>query len=149
MTKAAYKTPKIWLTLDACSLIFEKFRKQMDFDEPIPPFNTRYKGKLEGILNSVNQTFGGKYLNPTILDASASYFNQLIRGHPFQNGNKRVAVLFTHYFLLMNGLDYNLSYGEMFNFAVRIAIASELGFSSDRTKDWSKKIIEEFTIDYE
>lgn len=121
----------------------------MDFDEPIPPFNTRYKGKLEGILNSVNQTFGGKYLNPTILDASASYFNQLIRGHPFQNGNKRVAVLFTHYFLLMNGLDYNLSYGEMFNFAVRIAIASELGFSSDRTKDWSKKIIEEFTIDYE
>ena len=113
--------------------------------EPIPEFDTRFPGKLEGILNSVRQTFGGELLNHTVLDAAAAYFNQLIRGHPFRNGNKRMAVLFTHYFLLAHGVDFNLSYNELFFFAVTVAKAGERGISSEKTRDWSKKIIERFS----
>lgn len=77
--------------------------------------------------------------------AAAAYFNQIIRGHPFKNGNKRMAVLFTHYFLLAHQVDYSLSYNEMFNFALTVAIAGEQGISSEKTLVWSRKIIEKFT----
>lgn len=112
--------------------------------EPIPPYDTRFPGKLEGILDSVRQTFDGKLLNTTILEAAAAYFNQLIRGHPFKNGNKRMAVLFTHYFLLAHSVDFTLSYNELFYFAVTVAKAGELGINSEKTRDWCKTIIERF-----
>ena len=84
-------------------------------------------------------------LNQTILDAAAAYFNQLIRGHPFRNGNKRMAVLFTHYFLLAHGVDFTLSYNELFYFAVTVAKAGEQRISSEKTRDWSKTVIERFS----
>ena len=92
-------------------------------------------------------TYAGSHLNGTILDAAAAYFNQLVRGHAFINGNKRLAVLFTHFFLLSNGVDYTLSYKEMYNFAVEIARAGEAQLSGDDTKVLCKKIIENFTED--
>lgn len=117
----------------------------MGEDEPIPEFETRFPGKLEGILESVRQSFAGKFLNPTILNSAAAYFNQIIRGHPFRNGNKRMGVLFTHYFLLSHGIDLTLHYNELFNFAVLLARAGEQGISQDMTKQWSLKVLIAFT----
>lgn len=145
MIKKLLETPKNWLTPEECERIFEVFRKRLELGEPIPPFNTRFQGKLEGILFSVSQTFGGSPLNGTILDASAAYFNQIIRGHPFKNGNKRMAVLFTHVFLLNHGIDYELSYAEMFNFAIAVARAGESGITSEKTRDWCRVVIAKFT----
>ncbi len=145
MTKKLYGTPKNWLTLDVSRSLFETFRKQMGEEEPIPEFETRFPGRLEGILESVRQSFAGSYLNPTILDAAAAYFNQIIRGHPFRNGNKRMGVLFTHYFLLSHGIDLTLRYNELFNFAVLLARAGEQGISQDMTKQWCFKVLKAFT----
>lgn len=145
MTKKLYETPKHWLTRDVCAQLFKIFREKLEFDEPIPPFETRFEGKLESILSSIRQTFNGQFLNKTILDAAAAYFNQLIRGHPFQNGNKRMGVLFTHIFLLSHGIDYTLRFNEMYNFAVLIARSGEKGIDSEATKQWCKEIIKEFT----
>lgn len=94
MIKKILATPKYWLNLEDCSLIFENFRKKVEFDEPIPAFETRFPGKLESIINSVKQTYNDKFLNPTILDTAAAYFNQLVRGHAFENGNKRRSASF-------------------------------------------------------
>ena len=113
--------------------------------EPIPPFETRFPGKLESILESVRQTFGGQLLNPTLEEAAAAYFNTLIRGHPFRNGNKRMAVLFTHYFLLAHSVDFTLTYNELFFFAITVAKAGEQRISNDKTKEWCQKIIERFS----
>lgn len=93
----------------------------------------------------MGQTFKREYLNSTVLDASAAYFNQLVRGHPFQNGNKRIAVLFTHYFLLLHDIDFTLTSREIYNFAVAVAIAAERGISAEGTKKWCKIIISKFT----
>jgi death-on-curing protein len=140
------RTPTRWLNLRDSRHIFENFKKALEtLGEPIPPFESRFPGKLEGILESVRQTFDGSLLNPTVLDAAAAYFNQLIRGHPLQNGNKRMAVLFTHYFLLAHGVDFTMSYNELFFFAITVAKAGEQKISSDKTRDWCKKIIERFT----
>lgn len=147
MTKNLYKTPKIWLTLDVCEKLLEGFRNQLEKREPLPPFNTRYEGKLEGILGSVEQTYEGKYLNSTVLTAAASYFNQFIRGHSFENGNKRLGVLYTHIFLLMNGVDFTLTSEEMYNLAIAIAEAGEKGHKPEETKQVCIKIFEMFTKD--
>lgn len=145
MTKKLYETPKNWLTPDVCARLFKIFREKLEFDEPIPPFEIRFEGRLESILSSVRQSFNDRFLNKTVLDAAAAYFNQLIRGHPFQNGNKRMAVLFTHIFLLLHGIDFTLRFNEMYNFAIFIARASENGIDSETTKQWCKEVIEEFT----
>lgn len=147
MTKNLLKSPKYWLNLADCESIFQNSKNLLAQEGPIPPFNQRFKGKLEGILGSVCQTFDGTPLNKTVLDASAAYFNQLIRGHAFENGNKRCAVLYTHWFLLMNEVEFTLTAKEMYTFAVTVAKAGERDISAETTKQWCKKIINKFTKD--
>ena len=147
MTERIYETPKSWLTLGVCAQIFENFKRSLEFDEPIPPFETRFKGRLESIVESVSQTFDGKQLNPTILDAASAYFYQIISGHPFENGNKRVAVLYTHSFLLINGLDFDLSFNEIYNFAVVVAMSGKGKVEVKEVRDFCSEVIEKFTKD--
>lgn len=143
------KTPKNWLTLEDCERLLLDFKTILSREEPIPPFENRYPHKLEGILGSVNQTFDGKYLNRTVLAAAASYFNQFVRGHAFENGNKRCAVLFTHWFLLINDVEPTLTPDEMYNFAILIARAGEDNVKPETTKNWCKKILNEFSKNLE
>lgn len=145
MTRNLLRKPKYWLTLEDCEDLFRNSKDLLAQEEPIPPFEERFEGKLEGIIGSVSQTFGGKPLNSNVLEAAASYFNQFVRGHAFRNGNKRCAVLFTHFFLLMNGIDYTLTSREMYAFAVAIAEAGERGIKADETKGQCKEIISKFT----
>ena len=147
MTKKLFLTPKHWLTLDDSKTLFDTFREQMGENEPIPRYETRFPGKLEGILESVRQSFDDRYLNTTVLDAAASYFNHIIRGHPFRNGNKRMGVLFTHYFLLTHDVDLTLEYNELFSFAILVARAGERGVKPELTKIWCSEIIKEFSED--
>ncbi len=147
MIKKLSKTPTHWLDLPTCARIFGIFRKNLGYNEPIPEFETRYPGKLEGIIESVRQTYGGKFLNPTVLDSAAAYFNQLVRGHAFTNGNKRAAVLYTHYFLLRQGIDFSLTAGDLYNFAVYLARVGETERPPDETKEWCKRVIADFTVD--
>lgn len=136
--------PLFWLTITESEVIFNKFKYLIQFDEPIPNFETRFPKKLESILESIRQTFEEEPLNATILDAASAYFNQIIRGHPFRNGNKRMAVLFTHVFLLMHGIDFVLNYKEMYSWAVGIAVFSEK-LNGEETKNICREIIEKFT----
>lgn len=136
----------MWLTLKMSRNIFERFKPFIDFDEPIPPFDTRFPGRLESILGSVKATYNGKYLNSTVLDASASYFYQLIKGHPFQNGNKRIAVLLTHIFLTINGVDFTVSEKSLYNLAMIVAnLPRRWGIF--RAKDAIKKFFSGYTKD--
>lgn len=148
MTKNLLKKPRYWLTLEDCENLFQDFKDLLSQEEPLPQFNERFEGKLEGIIGSVSQTFDDKPLNLTVQEAAAAYFNQIIRGHAFENGNKRCAVLFTHFFLLMNGVTYTLTKNEMYAFAVAIAKAGEKGYKPEDTKIVCMKIFEDFTIDW-
>lgn len=147
MTKNLIKKPKYWLSLVDCESLFQNFKSLLAQEEPIPPFNQRFEGKLEGILGSVCQTFNGIPLNKSVLDAAAAYFNQFVRGHAFENGNKRCAVLYTHWFLLMNEVEFTLTTKEMYVFAVTVAKAGERNINAETTKQWSKEIINKFTKD--
>jgi death-on-curing family protein len=75
----------------------------MEYGEPIPPFDTRYPDKLESCLKTPFQTFHRKGLYPTFETKAAILLYLMIKNHPFQNGNKRVAILTLIYFLIQNG----------------------------------------------
>jgi len=93
----------------------------MPYDEPIPPFATRYKGKLESCLGEPFQTFDGKYLHPTLVKRAAVLFYLVIKNHPFINGNKRMAVTLTLVFFYVNKRWLDASPNGLYRVARRIA----------------------------
>ncbi len=94
-----------------------------EFTEDIPPFETRYNGVLEGIIEQVKAEYFGKELYKGIVTKSAWLFYCLIKNHPFFNGNKRVAVVALFDFLKRNVaelyLDENAIINDLFKMAVK------------------------------
>ncbi len=52
----------------------------------------REMGLLESALAQPSMGFGEAYLHRTIFDQAAAYLFHLCAGHPFVDGNKRVAL---------------------------------------------------------
>jgi len=99
----------------------EMARRQMDWDEPIPDFGTRFPGKLESCLVQAFQTFGKRDLYPTLMDKAAIMFYLMIKNHPFINGNKRIAVTSVITFLLLNKKWLSVTNDQLYNIAVWVA----------------------------
>ena len=93
----------------------------MTWSEPIPDFSTRFTDSLERCLSAPFQTFGGKELYPTALNKAAILFYLMIKNHPFQNGNKRIAMTTLFYFLFEDKKWLKVDTKELYNFARWIA----------------------------
>ncbi len=70
--------------------------------DPISCFSRHDKNKLEAILNNPYQTFNQKDLYPTFNKKVAILYYGLIKGHCFENGNKRIATATLFSFLYIN-----------------------------------------------
>jgi death-on-curing family protein len=92
-----------------------------EFDEPIPDFETRFAGSLESCLAVPFQKFGGKSPYPTFTAKASILFYLMIKNHPFQNSNKRVAMTALTVFMFMNGKWLNVSSRELYNLTVWVA----------------------------
>ena len=93
----------------------------MNWDEPIPPFRTRYPRVLESCIASPYQTYNRRDLYPTLEDKAAILFYLLIKNHPFQNGNKRLAVTTLLVFLFLNSRWLSVSPAKLYNLALWVA----------------------------
>lgn len=93
----------------------------MEWGEPIPAFETRRGNILESCLQSPFQQIGGKFLYADFNMRAAVLFYFLIKNHPFQNGNKRIAVVTLLYFLAQNERWLNVDNQELYNFAKWVA----------------------------
>jgi death-on-curing family protein len=147
MTKRLQKIPKIWLNLDTCRTIYTHFKEKVDFSEPLPSFDDRYEGRLESILGTIQNSFGGFHFYPTVLDAAAAYLVKFNCRHPFTNGNKRTSVVFTDTFLLLNDVFLNIPQEDLYNLAAIIAKDHEQGVSEKNHIAICKEIIADFTVD--
>lgn len=96
-------------------------QETMGWSEPIPDFSTRYTNSLERCIDQSYQTFGGKQLYPGIIKKSSILFYLMIKNHPFQNGNKRIAMVTLFYFLYMNKKWLKVDTQELYNFAKWVA----------------------------
>lgn len=93
----------------------------MSFNEPIPDYATRYPNILESCLAAPFQTFGGKSLYSSFIDRAALLFYLIIKNHPFQNGNKRIAMTTLFVFLHKNKKWLRVDAQELYNFTVWVA----------------------------
>ena len=73
-------------------IAFRLAKELMVFDEPIPDFSTRFSNKLESCLAVPFQEFSNKRLYSGLVGKAAILFYLMIKNHPFQNGNKRIAM---------------------------------------------------------
>ncbi len=96
-------------------------KKLMDWDEPIPGFSTRFPNKLESCIETPFVTYSGKTLYRGLKQKAAILFYLLIKNHPFQNGNKRIAVTALLVFLMKNKKWLKVGTQEFYNFAVWVA----------------------------
>ena len=123
-------------------IAFKLARQRLSFDEPIPDFSTRFPNVLESCLATPFQSFDRKSLYPTLLAKASILFYLLIKNHPFQNGNKRIAMTALFVFLYRNKKWLEVDTQELYNFTVWVA-------QSPRTvKDETVKATEKFLRRY-
>ncbi len=96
-------------------------RETMAWSEPIPDFSTRYTNTLERCIEQPYQSFGGKNLYRGFIKKASILFYLMIKNHPFQNGNKRIAMATLLYFLYKNKKWIKVDNQELYNFAKWVA----------------------------
>jgi len=102
-------------------IAFRLARKFMTYNETIPDFNTRFPNSLESCLAVPFQRFNKKLLYRGLIAKAAILFYLIIKNHPFQNGNKRIAITSLFVFLYKNKKWLKIDSRELYNFAVWVA----------------------------
>jgi death-on-curing protein len=102
-------------------IAFRVAKEHLSFDEPIPDFQTRYPNILESCLLTPFVRFAGTSPYPSLVSKAAMLLYLLIKNHPFQNGNKRIAVTTLLVFLHKNGKWLEVDSQAFYNFTVWVA----------------------------
>ncbi len=100
---------------------FSFAQKLMTYDEPIPEFGTRFPNILESCIETPFMQFNKKDLYRGLIGKASVLFYFMIKNHPFQNGNKRIAVMAMLYLCHKNGKWIRMSNEDLYNFAKGIA----------------------------
>jgi death-on-curing family protein len=96
-------------------------QEMLTYDKPIPDFTTRFPNRLESCLATPFQTFAKSSLYPSLVGKAGILFYLMIKNHPFQNGNKRIAMTTLMVFLFLNKKWLKVDTQELYNFTVWIA----------------------------
>ena len=99
-------------------------QKFLEWDEPIPDFETRYPGILESCVATPFQTFSKKELYPGLIPKAAILFYLMVKNHPFKNGNKRIAVVTLLTFLYKNKKWLSVDAKSLYDFAKWVAASN-------------------------
>ena len=102
-------------------MAFRLAQEHLSFDEPIPDFSTRFPNILESCLATPFQRFSGKSLYPSLVSKAGILFYLMVKNHPFQNGNKRIAITTLLMFLRKNDKWLKVEPQKLYNFTVWVA----------------------------
>ncbi|MDD5681236.1 MAG: type II toxin-antitoxin system death-on-curing family toxin [Candidatus Omnitrophica bacterium] len=100
---------------------FRLAQEMMSFNEPIPDFSTSFPNILESCLAAPFQTFGGRSPYRDLISKLAVLFYLMVKNHPFQNGNKRIAMTTLFVVLHKNRKWLSVDTQELYNFTMWIA----------------------------
>ncbi len=100
---------------------FELAREKLSFQEPIPDFSSRLPDRLESCLITPFMEFGGKSPYRSFEEKASVLLYLMIKNHPFQNGNKRIAMTTLMAFLFLNEKWLEADIQELYNFTVWVA----------------------------
>jgi prophage maintenance system killer protein len=105
-------------------LAFRLARKHLSFDEPIPDFTTRFPNVLESCVVTPFQKFSGKDRYPSLVAKASILFYLMTKNHPYQNGNRRIAITTVLTFLLDNRKWLRADGQELYNLMIWVAQSS-------------------------
>jgi death-on-curing family protein len=117
-------------------------KEMMTFNEPIPDFDTRYPNKLEACVAAPFQTWDKRFLYKGLVAKAAVLFYLMIKNHPFQNGNKRIAVTTMLVFMRKNERWMEVDNQKLYNLARWVADSDPM------FKEETVKSIEKFIKSY-
>jgi len=98
----------------------------------------RDHGLLDAAVAMPRQQFGGLYLHEDPAAMAAAYLFHLAKNHPFQDGNKRTAVMAAFVFLESNGIELTTPPSQLEAITLQAA-AGEL--SKDALTTWMRRQI--------
>jgi len=96
-------------------------KETMSWNEPIPDFSSRFTGRLESCLAVPFQTFQRKVFYKGLNEKASVLFYLMVKNHPFENGNKRIAMATLFLFLYKNKKWLKVDEQELYNFAKWVA----------------------------
>ena len=106
---------------DVEQIAFTLARELMSYDEPIPNYATRFPNVLESCLAAPFQWFAGRSLYRGLISKSSMLFYLMVKNHPFQNGNKRIAITTLLVFLYLSNMWLYAGIQDFYDFSTRIA----------------------------
>lgn len=106
---------------DVEQIAFTLAKELMSYDEPIPDYTTRFPNVLESCLATPFQWFAGRSLYRGLISKSSMLFYLMIKNHPFQNGNKRIAITTLLVFLYLNNTWLYVGIQDFYDFSTHIA----------------------------
>jgi death-on-curing protein len=122
----------LYPTLEQVLDIHEDAVKQFGGRLPVNDFTM-----LHSALERPKVTFGGQDLYPDIFTKAAALISSLILNHPFDDGNKRTALLTTMLFIELNGYELTVKKfsDETYEFVVGIDLKK---YDFDEFLEWLK-----------
>lgn len=98
-------------------------------------FGREKAGEFEGILRNIYQTFGGIDLLESVEEKAANLLYYIIKGHPFNDGNKRIGAFMFILFLSKNNMLYKTNGELKINDNALVALSLMTAKSDPKQKD--------------
>lgn len=109
----ASKVAKFILDVDEAKDAVVQLKKELiKKGEATELFGHEKAGEFGGMVRNIYQTFGGVDLLPSVEEKAANLLYYIIKGHPFNDGNKRIGAFMFILFLSKNNMLYKKS-GEL------------------------------------
>jgi prophage maintenance system killer protein len=130
------------LTIEEARAAIGELRGELAETGQVTDLFGRERGEgLEGILGTIEQTFGGEPLYPTVEIRAANLLYFIIKDHPFTDGNKRIgSFLFLHY-LDKNGRLYRKDGSPIVEDNALVAMALLIAESDPKQRDLITRLV--------
>jgi len=113
----------------------------MEKGEATALFGQERGEQLAGLLGSIEQTFGGEPLYPSVEEKAAHVLYFVIKDHPFSDGNKRIGSFLFILFLRENDYLEDATGAPKINDNALVALALLIAESEPRNKDLMIRLI--------
>ena len=107
-------------------------------------FGRERNSSFQGIVNGLYQTFAGQELYPTVQAKAANLLYQVVKDHPFSDGNKRCAAALFIHFLARNGVLRGEDGRRVVEGNALTAMTLMIALSDPREKDMMTALVENF-----
>lgn len=100
-------------------LCFNLARELLEFSEPIPDYSKSNLDLLESSLAAPKNSF--ELSNSSLIEQASVLFYSLIKNHPYENGNKRIAVMTLLVFSHLNKKWVEMKPSILYKIAILVA----------------------------